>query len=194
MPTFSNTDAIIDAAMQLANTLSSALTNNKNKMRTFHNKHSKHIQCLSAILSEIVNNHKNNIGMQSILVKPYSIDNKPSYAKPNTKTTTNNISALPRVSPSVSALPRTTKHVPVPRVMPPDDVSCENSPFLSPLTPNNDCSSNLILPDDHMPSHRYSTRKKSTSVYQINLLVETTNNISMLQNYFINLVTNPFAG
>ena len=103
--------------------------------------------------------------MQSLLVKPYYIDDNPSHEKPNTKTTTNKISALPRVSHSVSVLPIVLKHVPATNIMPPDDASCKNSPFSSLLTPNNDCSRNLILPDDHMPSHRHHTRHKSTSVY-----------------------------
>ena len=95
--------------------------------------------------------------------------------------------------PSVSARPRVTKNVPVPNIMPPHDASCENRPFISPLRPNNDCSLNLIPLDDHMPLHRYPTRNKSTSVYQINFLSETSNKIIILQNHFINLVINPFA-
>ena len=78
--------------------------------------------------------------------------------------------------------------------MPPDEESCENSPCPSPLTPNNDCSPNMILLDDHIPSHRCLTINESTSVYQINLLTKTSNSMSMLQNYFINLVTTLFSG
>ena len=97
MPTISNTDAIIDTSTQLVETLLSACANNKYKMSALHGKHSKHVQCLSLILSEIENKHKNNIGTQSLLIKPYSIDDNPSCTKSNTKSTTNNVSALLRV-------------------------------------------------------------------------------------------------
>ena len=67
--------------------------------------------------------------MQSLLVKPYCIDDNPSHEKPNTKTTTNNISALPRVCPFISTIPRMTKHVHAPKLMSPNDLSCEINPF-----------------------------------------------------------------
>ena len=67
--------------------------------------------------------------MQSLLVKPYSIDNNPSHTKSNTKTTINSISALTRVSTSVSALKRVKKHVHVPNSILPDYESFEHGPF-----------------------------------------------------------------
>ena len=70
MPKISNTDTIIDAATQLAETSSSSLTKNQNKMRAFHDKYSKHIQSLSSILSEITKKHKTTLTCNLFSLKP----------------------------------------------------------------------------------------------------------------------------
>ena len=69
-----STDAVIGVAAQLAETLSSFLANNKHETRELYDDHSKEVQSLSSILSEIERKHENNVDMKSLLTRPYSID------------------------------------------------------------------------------------------------------------------------
>ena len=114
MPTIFNMHTIIDASVQLVETLSSSITSNENRTCAFNHKHSKQIQSLSSILPEIENKHENIIGMKHLIVNPYCMDSDQLGAKHDTKVTTSNISALITVSPSVSALSMVTKHARVP--------------------------------------------------------------------------------